>query len=156
MLVNDVQREDVLEYLGRNQVITLATHGADGIWAAALFYVNVAFDFFFLSAEHTRHARHIESNPYVAATIQQQYEDWTQIQGVQLEGVINRLEQENREKAIADYCLKYPAVAKDPRLQSALTKVQWYRLTPTRLYWIDNRGGLGNRALILENSPISS
>lgn len=155
MQASDEQKEVVLAYLGQHNVMTLATSGSDGVWAAALFYVHNGLNLTFLSAEHTRHARHLASNPHVAATIQDQLDDWTQIQGIQLAGIVSRLGQQDREQAITDYCLKYQYVATDPRLQVALSKVQWYQLTPTRLYWIDNRGGLGNR-IVIQDLPTNN
>jgi uncharacterized protein YhbP (UPF0306 family) len=139
-----------LSYLEEHQVMTLATQGAGGVWAAAVFYTNVQFDLYFLSAEHTRHVQNIRQNPRVAATIQEDYRDWKDIKGVQLEGIVQQLTGEAREEAIARYGRKFPFVANaDARMQAALDQVEWFRLRPDRFYFVDNSRGFGHRDRIL-------
>ena len=139
-------RQLALAYLASHQVMTLATTGPKGVWAAAVFYVNEGFELTFLSAGHTRHAQNSTAVPHVAATIQEDYQDWPQIQGIQLEGVVTLLTDVSRETAVARYQQKYPFLAKaDAKMQTALARVNWYALKPERLYFIDNRVGLGHR-----------
>lgn len=135
-----------LAYLQNHQVMTLATQGPLGIWAAAVFYVSDEFTLYFLSAGHTRHAQNIRAQPHVAATIQEDYADWQGIQGIQLEGDVTHLAGAARRQAIDLYRAKYPFMAQvDPQIEAALARVNWYRLVPDRLYFIDNQKGLGHR-----------
>jgi uncharacterized protein len=134
--------------------MTLATCGPEGVWAAAVFYATNQFDLFFLSAGHTRHAQNIAAHPQVAATIQEDYTDWPSIQGIQLVGVVSLLEGERREAAVSLYQARYPFIAGgDPTIQTALTRVNWYRLRPTRFYFIDNSQGFGHRTEISDLWP---
>ncbi len=142
----DEVRRNALLYLQTHQVMSLATVGDAGVWNAAVFYVNDGFDLYFLSAEHTRHAQNMAAQPQVAATIQEDYRDWPKIQGIQLEGHVVELHDEARQACIALYQAKYPFLAgDDPQIQMAVSRVNWYRLHPTRLYFIDNSKGLGHR-----------
>lgn len=144
-MARDVQAL-ALSYLESHQVVTLATVGEAGPWAAAVFYVNEGFDLYFLSAGHTRHARNITAHPRVAATIQEDYRDWPAIQGIQLEGDVSQLGGAVRENAVAVYTVKYPFLAgADEQIRAALARVNWYRLRPDLLYFIDNTQGLGHR-----------
>ena len=139
-------RQLALTYLAEHQVMTLATTGPQGVWAAAVFYVNDGFSLMFLSAAHTRHAQNITAVPHVAATIQEDYRDWQTIQGIQLEGKVSLLTDVSRETVITHYRKKYPFLAHaDEKMQAALDKVNWYCLQPEKLYFIDNRLGLGHR-----------
>lgn len=145
-MTNRDPRQLALAYLATHQVLTLATNGPEGLWAAAVFYVNDGFDLVFLSAGHTRHAQNITAVPHVAATIQEDYRDWQEIKGIQLEGRVSLLTDVSRETAIARYLQKYPFLAgADVNMQNALTKINWYLLRPERLYFIDNSLGLGHR-----------
>jgi uncharacterized protein len=142
----ETARETALAYLRSHQVMTLATVGEDGVWATAVFYANDGFDLYFLSAGHTRHAQNFRHHSHIAAAIQEDYKDWPEIKGVQLEGEVSQLDGEARETALALYLARYPFLAEaPPALQAALTKVNWYRLRPTRLYFIDNSRGFGHR-----------
>ena len=139
-------RQLALDYLASHQVMTLATNGPMGLWAAAVFYVNDDFALTFLSAGHTRHAQNITAVPHIAATIQEDYRDWEDIRGIQLEGAVTLLTDVSRETAVARYLQKYPFLAKaDATMKNALAKVNWYQLQPERLYFIDNSLGLGHR-----------
>lgn len=139
-------RAEALRYLAGHQVLSLATATATDIWSAAVFYVNQEFRVYFLSAGHTRHARNMQASPRVAATIQEDYKDWPDIKGIQLEGVVERLAGADRQRALDLYQEKYPfLLSAGAQIATALARVNWYRLTPQRLYYIDNSRGLGHR-----------
>ncbi|MFW6183716.1 MAG: pyridoxamine 5'-phosphate oxidase family protein [Chloroflexota bacterium] len=141
--------QTVLDYLQVHQVMTLATRGDDGVWAAAVFYANEQFDFYFLSAGHTRHATHIASQPRIAAAIHEDYRQWKQIKGVQMEGPAQQLSGGQRERAIDHYLQKFPEVSREVALADALRRVNWYRVRPDRLYFIDNSKGFGHRDRVI-------
>ncbi len=142
----DEIQQQALAYLAGHHVMTIATSGVDGAWAAAVFYVNNGFDLIFLSAAHTRHAQNFLISAQIAATIQEDYADWRQIQGIQCEGVVNQLANEERVTAVAWYKEKYPFLQHAPaQIATALAKVNWYRLRPQRMYFIDNSKGFGHR-----------
>jgi uncharacterized protein YhbP (UPF0306 family) len=139
-------RAAALAYLAAHHVMTLATAGPDGIWAAAVFYASDGFALTFLSASHTRHAQAVAANPQVAATVQEDYADWPAIQGIQLSGTARRLDGPERDAAIGRYRAKFPFIAQPiPALVTALTKVNWYVVEPERVYFVDNTKGFGHR-----------
>ncbi|MFQ5420132.1 MAG: pyridoxamine 5'-phosphate oxidase family protein [Anaerolineae bacterium] len=146
MPTSDDLRRQALDYLQSHQVLTLATTGPKGVWAAAVFYVNSELDLFFLSAGHTRHAQNMQHTPQVAGAIHEDYRDWPGIQGIQLEGEVVKLTGKAMVTAVAHYHRKFPFLANpSPQIAKALAKVNWYRLRPSRLYFIDNSKGLGHR-----------
>ena len=142
-------RERALEYLAAHRVMTLATHDADGPWAAAVFYANDGFDLYFLSSPASRHARNVPAEPAAAATVQEDYADWREIKGIQLEGRVEQLAGAEETSARKLYGEKFPFVANaavaPPALAAALAKVCWYRLVAARAYFLDNSAGFGHR-----------
>jgi uncharacterized protein YhbP (UPF0306 family) len=143
-------RQAALAYLGQHHVMTLATNGPDGVWAAAVFYVNDGFDLYFLSAGNTRHAGNMAISPRVAATLQEDYADWSVIQGIQLAGEVFQLSGRKRLRAITLYRTKFPFLAQAPAaIKSAFEKVNWYWLRPYQLYFVDNSQGFGHRDEII-------
>jgi hypothetical protein len=136
-----------LQYLAEHHVMTLATQGADGPWAAAVFYVNDGYTLLFLSSPNSRHARNLASEPRVAATVQEDYAEWAAIRGVQLEGRVRELASAEASRARALYGAKFAIVggqAPAP-IAAALAKVRWYELVPERLYFVDNAIAFGHR-----------
>jgi hypothetical protein len=142
-------QEKTLAYLREHNVMTLATSGPYGLWAAAVFYVNDGFTLYFLSAPTSRHSLNVEAQPIVSGTIQEDYRDWRMIKGIQLEGEVSRIEGAERAAAIARYGLKFPIVgnlAQAPaEIVKAMSRIVWYRVLPARLFFIDNSLGLGHR-----------
>lgn len=146
-------RERALQYLESHHVMSLATHDRDGPWAAAVFYASDGFELCFLSAPSTRHAAAIAANPVVAATIHEDYADWAQIRGIQLEGTVIELAGAQAQEARELYADKFAIVAdlaKAPQaIADAFARVRWYRLIPRRLHLIDNTVAFGRREQVL-------
>lgn len=150
--MNSEVREQVLDYLRDHRVVTLATGTHSDLWAAAVFYVSDGFRLYFLSSPASRHCLNLAQDPRFAATIQEDYADWMEIKGVQLEGVAREISGEEEQLARRLYAEKFPFVAKlahaaEP-IVNAMAKVRWYQLVPQRLYFIDNAAGFGQRVEI--------
>ena len=146
-------RDKVLSYLAAHHVMTLATHGPEGPWSAAVFYASSELELYFVSSPKSRHALDLQRDPRVAAAIHKDYGDWRAIQGIQLSGTAVRLEGAEREAALACYRQKFnflnnPVAELVPVLE-ALGKAACYRLTASALHFIDNATGFGKRTQLL-------
>lgn len=145
-------RQRVAAYLREHHVMTLATHGSGGVWAAAVFYVNDGYNLLFLSSPTSRHCRNLLDSPRVSVTIQQDYADWPEIKGVQLEGIAGEIRGEEVQRARRLYGEKFPVIhglaQASIALATAMEKVCWYEVVPDRLYFIDNSAGFGHRDAI--------
>ena len=142
-------RIQVHRYLRDHNVATLATSSSGNLWAAAVFYVSDGYTLYFLSSPTSQHCLNLAVNPHVALTIQEDYADWLEIKGVQMEGVVSELSGTEEERARKLYGEKFPVVgmlAQAPAaIVKALAKVRWYKVVPLSLYFIDNSAGLGHR-----------
>jgi uncharacterized protein YhbP (UPF0306 family) len=139
----------VAAYLTGHHVMTLATQGGEGPWAAAVFYASDDASLIFLSAPNTRHCRNLALDSRCAATIQEDYREWSQIKGIQLEGRVVELQGDEEKRAVRLYGEKFPIVGAmasvPPAIVKALARVRWFRLIPERLHFIDNSQGFGHR-----------
>jgi uncharacterized protein len=139
----------VTDHLDKHHVMSLATIGAGGPWAAAVFYARTGDSLCFLSSPSSRHCRNLARDPRCAATIQADVSDWTKIRGVQLEGRAVEIMGEEEALARRRYGERFPVVARlasaPAAIVQALAKVRWYRLQVERLYFIDNSLGFGHR-----------
>jgi uncharacterized protein YhbP (UPF0306 family) len=149
-------RETVLAYLAAHNTVSLATVAADGVpWAATVFYVNVGTDLFFLSEPKTRHSQNILAGGRVAGTVNEDYRDWQEIKGLQLEGhaaeVTNKLE---LARVMMAYLGKYPFVKQflspgsllqGVKIAGKSFEIRLWRLRPERLYYLDNARGFSAR-----------
>lgn len=151
--MEDALGETVLAYLAAHNVMTLATAGAAGPWAAAVFYVNDGLRLYFLSSPRSRHCQDLAAGPRAAAAIHEDYRDWPAIRGVQLEGRVAPVADAELERVRALYAAKFPVVANigeaPPAVAAAFANVRWYALTPEALHFIDNSAGFGQRKRLL-------
>ena len=136
-----------IEYLNRHSVLCLASTRDNQPWVAPVFYAVWQNSLLFLSAPHTRHCKNLELNPLASGSIQEDYANWKNIKGIQLEGRVERIAEHYRRSAIDCYVGKFPVTGTDAPVEiaNALDKVSWYQLVPSRMYLIDNSKGLGNR-----------
>jgi len=120
-----------------------------------VFYANVGTDLYFLSEPKTRHCQNLLADARVAGTINEDYRDWQQIKGIQLEGraveVTGKLE---LARALAAYLGKYPFVKQflspgqflqGVQIAGKSFDIRLWRLRPDRLYYLDNARGFSNR-----------
>lgn len=147
--MNAGSRQRVQDYLRAHHVATLATMAGSGPWAAAVFYASDNNALYFISSPNSRHCRNLEQDPRAAATIQGEYDNWREIKGVQMEGMVSRLRGADEKRARQLYAEKFPLIGKlasaPASIVTALARVGWYRLTPTRLFFIDNSCGFAHR-----------
>lgn len=142
-------RERVLALLGEHHVMTLSTIGADGPWAAAVFYAHEDLRLYFLSSPTSRHAENLARDARAAATIQRDYDDWPGIRGLQLAGTVREVARADEARVRALYQQRYPLIgggAGMPRkLLEALDKIRWYEFVPKDIHLIDNTLGFAHR-----------
>ena len=142
-------RRRIEAFLEARNVMTLATVGPEGPWAAAVFYASDGLELYFVSAPGSRHCRDLEAGSAVAATIHTDCSDWRDVKGVQLKGTAERLAGPGRIRAVRRYGTKFPVVrnlaAVPVQIAMALRRSAWYRIVPRRIRLIDNSRGLGHK-----------
>jgi uncharacterized protein YhbP (UPF0306 family) len=129
--------QEVLDYLGSQKTLTLATTGLDGPWAATLTYVNDGSDIYIWTKPHSNTARHIDQNPSAAFAIDDYSEDWRQTKGIQARGRVSPVTGEGLARAADLFGQKYPQLR--PGSTSA---VIFFRIEPDVLEFIDNTRGV--------------
>ena len=155
--VNQEQlREDLLDYLGNHNVMTIASCSANVPWAAAVFYASADFVLYFLSNPTSRHGTNLAQNAQVSAAIHEDYREWRDIRGIQLEGQAERLTSVKQEAVFwKTYEKKFPFVKQFFRaggvremLSAKVTGIRLYRIVPSQVYYIDNSKGFGHREML--------
>ena len=151
-------KQQVLDYLKSHNTMTLATCAGESPWAATVFFASDGLSLYFFSSPESRHCQNLAANAHVAVTVQEDYQDWRKIKGIQLEGRVELVDGViAKAKAMAIYALKYPEVIKlftDPSggaFHKAFLKVKFYCVVPEKLFFIDNAQGFGKRRELLLN-----
>ena len=143
--IDALLHDTTLSYLQSHHVMTLATQGPAGLWAAAVFYVNDGLTLYFLSSPTSRHSQNLETSGRVAATIQEDTHDWRAIEGIQLEGGWTYWRRGTGACAVALWDKSFPLSAIWPprwlRLLKAMSRIAWHKITPERLFFVSTTLG---------------
>lgn len=144
------------DLLARHNSMTLATVDADGApHAAAVFYAtDETLSLYFLSSPNSRHCVNLVRQPRVAATVQADNQAWQTIQGVQMQGIAQMVDDvAELARAARIYAARFDflrslldsAIDGPTALRGPLASSRFYVLRPTWLRLIDNRQGFGHK-----------
>jgi uncharacterized protein YhbP (UPF0306 family) len=127
----------VLEYLGEQSTLTLATASLAGVPHASTFlYVNDGPALYFWTKPHTTTARHVDQNPVVSFAIDEYASDLRQTKGVQGRGECRVLLSGEEIARVADlFGQKFPDLS-----PGATMSISFFCIVPTDLEFIDNTG----------------
>ena len=140
-------KERIVSFLTQHTTLSLATSGSGGApAAAAVFYAHDAsLRLYFLSEERTQHGMNLARNPAVAGTIHADGQDWREIRGLQVRGVVAPVPSADLATAALHYVRKYAFVAAllagdggAIALAGPLARARFYCLRPRWYRLIDN------------------
>jgi uncharacterized protein YhbP (UPF0306 family) len=147
---------EIDDYLN-NYSMTLATLGSDGKPHAAAVYFATSWGqttlgddsekvlgrmrLYYLSDQESQHSQDIKNNGQAAVTIHSEVENWNEIRGLQMRGIIRLVHQgQEWETAWKYYQDKFPFVS---RLKVIVARNTFYVFIPKWIRLIDNRQGFG-------------
>jgi uncharacterized protein YhbP (UPF0306 family) len=125
----------VLEYIGQQNTLTLATASPSGVPHASTFlYVNDGPTLYFWTKPHTTTARQVEQNSVVSFAIDSYADDLRQTKGVQGTGECRVILSGEEIARVADlFGRKFPDLS-----PGATMSISFFRIAPTDLEFIDN------------------
>lgn len=135
-------------YLQGHGLMTLATVSAEGLpMAHSVEYINENNSIYFISHCETRKIKNIQNNPNVAYTVDEDYQDWMVIQGIQMMGKAYFVEDaEEAQRLMGVYAQKFPQVANfPPEFAEAMRLV---KVEPVLAKYIDNTKGMGHHETV--------
>jgi uncharacterized protein YhbP (UPF0306 family) len=137
------QLELVAALLNEETTLSLATTGEGGqACVAPLFYiVDDDLALFWLSSDGSLHSQNLAGNPRAAATVYRSVESWKKIRGVQLCGMVSKVnEPERRDAFLKAYCKRFK-LGRVLRLAARQSNI--YCFKPDFFRYIDNARGFG-------------
>lgn len=133
-------------------VMTLATSDGYRPWAAAVYFALDDGGLVFFSSAAARHSREAARNPRAAATIHPEAASWREIRGLQTEGSVAPVADDDTGARLA-YFRKFPfaegLLDATTATGSTLSSARLYRFRPARLWYVDQRLGFGHRVELL-------
>ena len=135
-------KSSINRYLVRHTTLSLATCHDGRPWSTDLFYASDdSCQLYFVSSVTTLHCQHIAANPRVSVSISKQCSDWTEIKGLQLDGVTGVVSTADRDAVTETYLTKFPALKqlhKASEILRIFRESSFYRISPDWVRLIDN------------------
>ena len=156
-------RQAALSLIRGESTLTLATADETGPWSAPVYYVFLNGRFYFFSSPQSRHIQQAMDSGEAAASLFHQADAWQAIRGIQMAGRIERVRSAALAvKAIAIYLKQFPCTWEFfpgdplPDLDAFFSrfKARLYAFTPSDVFYLDNRCGLGSRQRIYLNKAL--
>ncbi len=144
----------ITEFLDGYTTMTLACCRSGVPWAAAVYYARRGFDLVFFSSRSSRHSTAFAENEAAAAEVHGIYDNWKDIRGLQMEGVVLAMTSPfAAAMALATYLNRYPFVREfleSPRLISKAVanktaSITLYVFRPSLIKYVDNQEGFGSK-----------
>jgi len=147
------QKRSILNVLGKNEIMTVATIRPDGYpQATTVTYVNDGLTLYFGTSGHTQKAQNILRCNKVSATIDGDSRNWTRIQGISLGGlaeVVDRGDESVRVYGLMEE--KFPQIHDFPLPDMGAAVL--IRITPQVISLIDYTKGFLYRELVAVPAP---
>lgn len=148
----DPPEQLALDLIRSTRAMVLATANPDP-WSAPVYFLYTHGAFHFFSSPSSRHIEDALSTSRVAVAIFKDSDDWRDIEGLQMEGALEEIPPSERADAIvAAYVERFPTVATllnssdvDLALITTRLKARLYAFVPSRVFYLNNRAGLGSR-----------
>jgi uncharacterized protein YhbP (UPF0306 family) len=135
-------------------IMTLATAGERGPWAAPVYYVFLEPSFYFFSDPASRHIEDCLQSPLASAAVFAPVFSWQDIRGLQMSGAVEAVMPGLAAlKAVGSYLVKFPFAKgffnpSEPIDLNAFSnrfRVRLYRFKPALVYYLDNSIAFGFR-----------
>ena len=142
----------VLRLIETQRTLGLATADPEP-WSAPVYYVYQKGRFCFFSSVESRHVTAALASERCAGAIYRDSDDWREIEGVQMEGKVERIPVGVEAVAVLQaYVGKYPTVKDffvdavfDFEQFTARFRTQLYAFVPERVFYLNNQAGFGKR-----------
>ncbi|HEX7456660.1 MAG TPA: pyridoxamine 5'-phosphate oxidase family protein [Candidatus Nanoarchaeia archaeon] len=155
----DEFKKRILDYLSQNKRMSLATSRENRPWASTVMYAyDDDFNIYFLSDENTRKVQNLQSNPKIAATINEITGGIGKVKGIQLEGECKMVSRLEAAKVYSLFLKKYfwlkDYIPSAKQMFSGAIKNRLFKITPQKIYYLDDeRFGSGGRGeLVLKHA----
>jgi hypothetical protein len=133
----------VAALLAEETTLALATGGEDGLAAVTpLFYIaDEKLTLYWLSSEASPHSQNLRNESRAAVTVYREAESWRQIRGVQMRGLVSKVANPERRRALLKtYCGRFKL---GRGLRLAIRQSVLYEFYPNFIRYIDNAKGFG-------------
>jgi nitroimidazol reductase NimA-like FMN-containing flavoprotein (pyridoxamine 5'-phosphate oxidase superfamily) len=142
--MEDELRAQIEEYIKSHNVCTIAV--ADGAQPSThtMYYVCHGLHIYLESDPQSQKVHVLKANPRIALTIDEDYEDWREIKGIQLMGKVNFADERHAPKLQAKFMEKFPHIND---LGGIPQHHVFIEVIPEKIYYMDFTKKFGHKSV---------
>jgi nitroimidazol reductase NimA-like FMN-containing flavoprotein (pyridoxamine 5'-phosphate oxidase superfamily) len=112
--------------------------------AHTVYYINDGMNIYFESDHDSKKLHILRTNPKISLTIDEDYDDWRHIKGIQLYGRVQILPESHNTKLNEAFLSKYPHIDEFGGIPPHHLFV---KIIPEKVYWMDFTKKFGHRTV---------
>lgn len=143
-LENEVQ-ERIEEYIKGHNVCTMALSDGFEPSAHTMYYICHGLHIYLESDPQSQKIHTLQSNPKVCLTIDEDYQDWREIRGIQLYGKAKIVDEMHAPKLSEAFSEKFPHINDFGGIPSHHIYVE---IIPEKIYFMDFTKHFGHKSLL--------
>ncbi len=129
--------------------MTIATVRSDGFpQATTVSYMNDSLNIYFMAGADSQKAENIERNNKVSLTINREYDNWNEIEGLSMGALAHRVADPVEMEKIGQLLLKKFPEAAEFENSVDINNVAFFRLEPVVISLLDYSKGFGHCQLL--------
>jgi len=140
--VEDKLRKNIEEYISSHNVCTIAISDGSNPSAHTVYYISHGLHIYFESNPQSQKLHILKSNPKISLTIDEDYENWHEIKGVQLFGRANITDEKHAPKLQKMFVEKFPHLNDYGGIPSHHLFVE---VIPEKVYFMDFTKKFGHK-----------
>ncbi|MFA6408257.1 MAG: pyridoxamine 5'-phosphate oxidase family protein [Candidatus Paceibacterota bacterium] len=142
-------RKRVIEVLDQTHLMSLGTVDSEGVWVAdVIFIYDDDLNIYWMSNHACRHSVAILESNRVAGTITRTVKSKEPNLGIQLEGVVQKLEGVQFDLMVKHLAKRGYTIPSPSKALEILGDTSWYKLVPIRIDLIDEENFGFNRQTV--------
>lgn len=148
--MNKEQQEQICAIIDDVNDMTIATIREDGFpQATTVSYVNDGLTIYFGTSEDAQKAKNIVRNDKVSLTINRDYDNWGEIEGLSIGATAERVTDDAEQARVSELMFKkFPEIAQYALPEEEFGTLVLFRIEPKVISLLDYRKGFGYTELI--------
>jgi nitroimidazol reductase NimA-like FMN-containing flavoprotein (pyridoxamine 5'-phosphate oxidase superfamily) len=143
-MIEDPLRAEILSYISSHNVCRIAISDGKSPSAYSMYYLNVGLKVYFESDPVSQKVQILRANPKISMAIDEDYADWRNIKGAQINGRANILDETASARIRRAYLEKFPIIEEIGGLPAHHVFIE---VVPEKVYFMDFSKKFGNRAV---------
>lgn len=143
-------KDNILKYIESHNVCTIALADGSKPVAHTMYYVSRDMNIYLESDPNSQKIHVVRANPLISLTIDEDYQDWRQIAGIELQGSARVLKEAEAPRIQDLFLEKFPHIND---LGGIPEHHVFIEVVPEKIYFMDFKKKFGHKSIYYPEEP---